>query len=55
MRLCAESLYELWGEKCRVAHESLASKIQVEDHHHLLQQVRVLFNQIEIEVLSVLY
>ena len=49
MRLCMESLHELWMERCRIVHESLASKIQVEDHHHLLTQVKVFFHQTEIE------
>ena len=54
IRLCIESLNELWMERYRIVHESLASKVQVEDHHHLLAQVRFLFNQTEIESASVL-
>ena len=54
MRLCIESLHDLWMERCRIVHESLASKILVEDHHHLLTQVQVLFNNTEIESSSVL-
>ena len=55
MRLYTESLCELWGERCCIVHESLASKIQVEDYYHLLQQEQVLFNQTEIEALSILH
>ena len=54
MRLCIESLHELWMERCRIVHESLASKIQVEDYHHLLAQMHFLFDQTEIESSSVL-
>ena len=55
MRLCIESPYELQMERCRIVHESLASKIQVEDYHHLLTQVKVLFHRTEIESSSVLH
>ena len=54
MWLCIKTLHELWLERCRIVHESLTSKVQIEDHHHLLQQVRVLFNQTDIEISSVL-
>ena len=55
MRSCIDSLHELSVERCRIVHESLASNIQVEDHHHLLQQVRILFNQAEIDASSILH
>ena len=54
MSFCIESLYDLWLERYRIVHESMASKIKVEDHHNLLMQVSKLFTQVEINVLSVL-
>ena len=49
-----ESLHDLWLERYRIVHESMASKIKVEDHHNLLMQVSILFTQVEINELSVL-
>ena len=54
MQNCLDSLHKLWVERCRIVHESLASNTQVEDHHHLLQQLRVLFQQADIEASNVL-
>ena len=55
MRSCIDSLHELWVERCRIVHESLTSNIRVEDHHHLLQQARILFNQAEIDASIILH
>ena len=55
MNSCLESLHKLWIERCHVVHESLSSNIQIEDHHHLLQQVRLLFQQADVEVSNVLH
>ena len=54
MCLCIESLHDLWLERCRIVHESMASKIKIEDHHNLLVQVSKLFTQVEINASSVL-
>ena len=54
MFFCTESLHDLWLERCRIVHESIASKIKVEDHHNLLRQVSMLFTQVEINESSVL-
>ena len=53
MCLCTESLYDLWLERCRIVHESMASKVKIEDHHNLLIQVNKLFTQVEINASSV--
>ena len=54
MCLCTESLYDLWLERYRIVHESMASKVKIEDHHNLLVQVNKLFTQVEINASSVL-
>ena len=55
MSSCLESLHKLWIERCHIVHESLSSNAQIEDHHHLLQQVRLLFQQADAEVSNVLH
>ena len=55
MQLCIKALYELWLERCRIVHESLTSKVQIEDHHHLLHQVRLLFHHTDISISPVLH
>ena len=54
MCFCIESLHDLWLERCRIVHESMASKIKIEEHHNLLVQVSKLFTQVEINASSVL-
>ena len=48
MVLCIEMLHQLWLERCRIVNESLISKIKVEDHCHLLFQVKRLHTQVDI-------
>ena len=55
MALCIEVLYELWIERCRIVHESMMSKIRVEDHGILLNQVKELYNHIPINNTSILH
>ena len=36
-------------------HESIASRLKFEDHYNLLNQVKLLFSQVEIRISSPLY
>ena len=50
-----ESLHKLWVERCRIIYERLASNEQAEDHQHLLQHARVLFQKADIDAPNILY
>ena len=53
--LCIEALYKLWLERHKIVHECMASRVKVEDHHNLLNQVKMLFSQVEISASSPLH
>ena len=55
MALCIEALHELWTERCRIVNESMISKIRVEDHCILLNQVAELYRKVNINNTSVLH
>ena len=53
--LCIEILHELWTERCRIVNENMMSKIRVEDHYILLNQVAELYREVDINNTSVLH
>ena len=55
MVLCIEVLHELWTEQCRIVNESMMSKIRVEDHCILLNQVTELYCEVDINNTSFLH
>ena len=55
MELCIEVLHELWTEWYRIVNESMISKIRVEDHYILLNQVAELYHEVDINNTSVLH
>ena len=55
MALYIKALHELWTEQYRIVHESMMSKIRVEDHCILLNQVEELYREVNINNTSVLY
>ena len=55
MALCIEALYELWTEQCRIVNKSMISKIRVEDHCILLNQVAELYCEANINNISILH
>ena len=50
-----EALHELWTEWCRIVNESMMSKIRVEDHCILLNQVAELYREVNINNTSNLH
>ena len=55
MALCIEALHTLWLKRCRIVHECMLSKVRVEDHCNLLNQVKQLYQQLDISPSSVLH
>jgi len=55
MVLCIETLHKLWTERCRIVNENMMSKIRVEDHCSLLNQVIALYNEVDIYDSSILH
>ena len=41
--ICIEALHTLWLERCKIVHEYMLSKVRVEDHCNLLNQVKQLY------------
>ena len=54
MTLCIEVLHNLWLERYRIAYECIISRIKVDDHYNLLNQVKELYYQSDISLSSVL-
>ena len=55
MTWCIELLQQLWSERCNIVNESLISKVRIEDHCTLLNQVKELYNQVNLSATSVLH
>ena len=55
MALCIDVLHTLWLERCRIVHECMLSKVRVEDHCNLLNQVKQIYLQSDISPSSVLH
>ena len=54
MALCIEALHILWLERFRIVHECVLSKVKVEDHCDILNQVNQLYLQSDISPSSVI-